>query len=233
MTQLRPAARELSPTLIALGESAPGLERFFDGLGPVIKSSKKGIPSIVRLLDDDLPPLLGAVNPFLRDFISILEVVRQYRHEITAFLGNATAATQAQLNLLTGGSERYLRAEPQLNPETAAAYPNRLRSNRANPYLHPLGYEALSSHLPVFDPRPCTAGIDATLDPADAADPDLPANIVETQPPFFERYRQYAFAGELSASQTPAPPCEQQGPFTSIGEPPREETDYLHVRQQP
>mgnify|MGYP000274080082 CR=1 FL=1 len=234
VTQLRPAAKELSPTLVALGDAAPGLQRFFEGLGPVIDSSRRGIPAIVRLLDDDLPPLLGATNPFLRDFISILEVVRDYRREITAFLGNVTAATQGTLTLLSGtGSAKYLRSEPLLNPETAAAYPNRLRTNRANPYLHPGGYNALADRLPVFDPRPCTAGIDATLDPADSSDPDLPSNIVPEQPSFFDRYQKYAFSGQVSATQTAAPPCDQQGPFESIGEPPREETDYLHVRQQP
>ena len=42
--QLRPAAKELSPTLVALGKAAPDLQRFFDGLGPVIDASKRGLP---------------------------------------------------------------------------------------------------------------------------------------------------------------------------------------------
>ena len=232
VTQLRPAVKELSPTLVALGDAAPGLRRFFVGLGPVINASKRGLPSLERLLRRDLPPLLEEVNPFLRDLISILEVVGNYRRELTAFLGNATAATQAVISLPNGDFVHYLRTLAQLDPETAAAYPNRLRSNRGNPYLHPGGYKALKSHLPVFNPANCTAGADAILDPADADDPDLP-NRRAGSTNFFELYRRYAFAGRLSSNEVPAPPCDQQGPFPSIGEPPRESTDFQHVRQQP
>ena len=232
VTQLRPAARELSPTLVALGEAAPGLRRFFVGLGPVIDASRRGLPALERLLRRDLPPLLEAVNPFLRDLISILEVVGNYRRELTSFLANVTAATQAVIALPDGSFVHYLRTLATLNPETAAAYPSRLLSNRANPYLHPGGYDALAEGLPVFNPANCATGADAVLDPADAGDPDLP-NRRQGSTDFFERFRQYAFAGRLSASEVPAPPCEQQGPFRSIGEPPRESTDFQHVRRQP
>jgi phospholipid/cholesterol/gamma-HCH transport system substrate-binding protein len=232
VTQLRPAARELSPTLVALGDAAPGLRRFFEGLGPVIDASRRGLPALERLLSRDLPPLLGELNPFLRDLISILEVVGDYRRELTAFLGNVTAATQAVISLPNGEFVHYLRTLAQLDPETAAAYPARLRSNRANPYLHPGGYNALASHLPVFNPASCTAGAEAILDPADADDPDLP-NRRAGSTNFFELYRRYAFAGRLSSNEVPAPPCDKQAPFTSIGEPPRESTDFQHVRPQP
>ena len=230
--QLRPAVRELSPTLVALGNAAPGLRRFFEGLGPVIDASKRGLPALERLLTDDLTPLLGEVDPLFRDLNSILKVVGNYRHELTAFFANVTAATQAVISLPNGKFVHYLRTLTQLNPETAAAYPQRLRSNRANPYLHPKGYNALASHLPVFNPANCTAGIEAHLDPADANDPDLP-NRRTGSTDFFEKFRRYAFAGRLSTDEVPAPPCDQQGPFKSIGEPPREQTDYQHVREQP
>ncbi|MGI8462306.1 MAG: MlaD family protein [Solirubrobacterales bacterium] len=232
VTQLRPAVRELSPTLIDLGEAAPGLKRFFEGLGPVIDASKDGLPAIERLLEEDLPPLLGEVNPLFRQLNSLLEVVADYRTEITSFLGNVTAATQAVTSLPTGATPHYLRALTTLNPETAAAYPQRLRWNRANPYLKPNGYNALATHLPVFNPTNCTAGIDATLDPADANDPDLP-NRQPGSTAFFDRYRQYAFAGRLSASEAPQTECTKQGTFESVGEAPHEDTDYLHVRPQP
>jgi phospholipid/cholesterol/gamma-HCH transport system substrate-binding protein len=232
VVQLRPAVRELSPTLVALGDSAPGLRRFFEGLGPVIDASKRGLPSLERLLRRDLPPLLGEVNPFLRDFISILEVVGNYRRELTAFLANVTAATQGVISLPDGTFVHYLRTLANLNPETAAAYPNRLRSNRANPYLHPGGYNALATHLPVFNPANCSAGAEAHLDPDDADDPNLP-NRRQGFTNFFELYRKYAFAGRLSSDEVPATGCDKQGPFRSIGEPPRESTDFQHVRQQP
>ena len=44
VTQLRPAARELSPTLISLAGLAPDLKAFFRDLDPLITVSKKGLP---------------------------------------------------------------------------------------------------------------------------------------------------------------------------------------------
>jgi hypothetical protein len=198
----------------------------------VINASKRGLPAIERLLSDDLTPLLGAINPVFRNLNSLLEVVADYRHEITAFLGNTTATTQAVTSLPDGTSPHYLRALTTLNPDTAAALPQRLRWDRANPYLHPQGFEALASHLPVFDTTNCANGIAAILDPADANSPDLP-NRQPGNTQFFERYRQFAFAGQLSSDDVPAPPCTKQGKFDSVGEQPHEQTDYQHVRPQP
>lgn len=234
VTQLRPAARELSPTLVDLGEAAPGLERFFTGLGPVIDASRRGMPAIERLLEDDLPPLLDEVDPFFSQFNSILKVIANYRKELTAALGNVTAATQAVTSLPDGTNPHYLRTLTSLNPETAAAYPQPLRWRRNNPYLKPGGYNALATHLPVFNPANCTSGINAILDPADAADPDLPNREQGAAPTtFFDRYQQFAFQDQLQANDVPQTACEQQGPFESIGEPPAEETDFQHVRPQP
>jgi phospholipid/cholesterol/gamma-HCH transport system substrate-binding protein len=232
VTQLRPAARELSPTLVDLGEAAPGLERFFDGLGPVIDASKRGLPATERLLEEDLPPLLAEVNPWFRQFNSLLQVVANYRREITALLGNATAATQAVTSLPDGSAPHYLRTLTTLNPETAAAYPRPLQWRRNNPYLKPGGYNDLATHLPVFDSTYCSTGLNAFLDPADANDPDLPNRDASAPTAFFDRYVKYAFAGRLAASEVPQTACEQQGEFSSIGEPPREETDFQHVRPQ-
>jgi phospholipid/cholesterol/gamma-HCH transport system substrate-binding protein len=229
--QLRPAARELSPTLVALGEAAPGLERFFDGLGPVINASKRGLPAIERLLTDDLPPLLNEVSPTFRGLNSIFEVVANYRKEITAFLGNLTATTQAVTSLPDGSAPHYLRTLTTLNPDSAAAYPRPLRWDRLNAYTKPGAYNALATHLPVFNTANCTNGLTAFLNPADANDPDLP-NRLPGNTEFFERYQRYAFAGRLSTDEVPQTACEKQGKFESVGRPPREETDYQHVRPQ-
>jgi len=229
--QLRPAARELSPTLVALGEAAPGLERFFNGLGPVIEASKRGLPAIERLLKSDLPPLLEEINPNFAALNSLLEVVANYRHEITAFLGNVTGTTQAVTSLPDGSAPHYLRTLTTLNPDTAAALPRRLRWDRANAYTHPLAYNELANHLPVFSDENCTNGGVAILDPATANDPNLP-NRQPGNTQFFERYQKYAFAGKLSSDEVPQTACDQQGPFESVGEPPHEETQYQHVRPQ-
>ena len=99
--QLRPAARELSPTLVAAEKAAPDLKAFFEGLRGTINASDTGFPALRRLLSDDFTPLLsrlGAVvdgqDPYLAHLNSIIEVLGLYRHEITAFLGNAASVVQ-------------------------------------------------------------------------------------------------------------------------------------------
>jgi virulence factor Mce-like protein len=71
--QLRPAARELTPTLIDLGNLAPDLEAFFKGFGDTISAGRNGLPATRRLLNQDLPPLLTRLDPYLQDFNSIFE----------------------------------------------------------------------------------------------------------------------------------------------------------------
>ena len=48
--QLRPAARQLSPTLVAAGKAAPDLKAFFKGLRGAIKRPPPGFPALRRLL---------------------------------------------------------------------------------------------------------------------------------------------------------------------------------------
>src|SRR5204862_20565 len=82
------AARELSPTLVAAGNSAPDLQAFFKGLRGTINASGTGFPALRRLLHDDLTPLLARLDPYLANLNPIVEVLRMYKHEITAFVAN-------------------------------------------------------------------------------------------------------------------------------------------------
>ena len=70
------------------------------------------------------------------------------------------------------------------------------------------------------------------LDPATADSPLLP-NREPGNTEFFARYLKYAFAGELNSNNVPQTQCTKAGTFESIGEPPREQTDFQHVRPQP
>src|SRR5439155_11567686 len=72
ITQLRPAARELSPTLIQLHALAPDLRGLFKDLGPLITVSRKGLPALEHVLDD-AKPLLGQLDPFLSNVNPILD----------------------------------------------------------------------------------------------------------------------------------------------------------------
>jgi hypothetical protein len=225
MIQLRPAARELTPTLIDLGRLAPDLEAFFEGFGNTIDAGRNGLPATRKLLRKDLPPLLARLDPYLQDANSIFEGLGRYRAEIAAFLANISAATQGSLGQLAGQPLHNIRTMGPLGPESLAAYPRRLTTNRTNAYVEPGGYAGLP--LDGFEVRHCPGGplegITATLDDAD--EPAFPTG-------FYDRMKLYAFDGENDSANLPAPPCTEQGPLASIGINP-ESTKYLHVREQP
>ncbi|MEO8092511.1 MAG: MlaD family protein [bacterium] len=244
--QLRPAARELSPTLIDLGRLAPELEGFLRGLRGTISAAVPGLPATRRLLSADLTPLLTALDPFLADFNSIFEVVRLYRREVTALLGNTTASTLAAQND-AGARRQLLRTSSPLHPETlASGYPRRLEINRANPYtlfgqflsIDPVGGQGyFDSYETRHCPAGATPGINAQLDPADR-DLLIPTDVPESRE-LFDRIRRFSFNdvaagldGMYNTDDLPAPPCDQQLDYDSIGVSP-EQTQYLHVREQP
>src|SRR5918996_4220263 len=155
ITQLRPAARELSPILKDLGRLAPELRDFFIGFRKAANRAKPGFPALRDILDDELPPFLVDIDPFLRNLTPLVQVVRAYRHEVTAFLGNVAAAAQSRRSApespANGELVHDLRTSPPLGPESVAGYPNRLRVNRSNPYMQPSGYLTLASGLASFE----------------------------------------------------------------------------------
>ncbi|MGH2966443.1 MAG: MlaD family protein [Solirubrobacterales bacterium] len=247
--QLQPAAKQLSPTLIAAGKAAPDLQRFFQGLRGTIDASHAGFPALRRLLADDFTPLLarlgGGSDPFLAEFNPIVDVLHQYRHEITAFLANSAAATRyvQPAPEANGENVALLRTTSPLGPESLASFANRLTSNRANPYIKPGGYNNLKHGLETFANTPCGAGINATLPPTSqvANDPAFnsrtgptplsPSRIVNATD-FYNRLKEYAFSGKQSTTTLPAPPCVKQGNFQSIGRSPQSHP-YLQTRREP
>ncbi len=232
--QLKPVARELSPTLIELGKLAPTLETFFDRLLPVTRLSEDGFSALRDLLDKRLTPLLTRITPFGNELLPVLEVVRSYRKELTAFLGNAAAATNAVANPVEAGGRnvRYLRSTAPLNPQVLAGYGERLGINRTNPYVKPGGYKNLVDTLKSFQTNHCgSAGANAILDLDDAA--EFPGDLLS-------RINDFAFTGapvgpgnEVNSDDVPAPRCAKQSKFESIGGSLEELSDYLHVRAKP
>jgi phospholipid/cholesterol/gamma-HCH transport system substrate-binding protein len=244
--QLRPAARELSPTLVAAQKAAPDLKAFFEGLRGTINASDRGFPALRRLLSDDFTPLLsrlggsvGGREPYLAHLNSIVEVLELYKHEITAFLANAAAATEFNIAIPETNfqSVHLLRTASPLNPESIASFDQRLNSNRANPYFKPLGYNQLASGLQSFANTPCSAGITATFPPAAQVANDPNFNVrtegdVAQANLLFNLVREFAFTDAPSTDSVPSPPCNLQGTFRSVGRSP-EFSEYLHVRRQP
>ena len=174
ITQLRPAARELSPTLVDLSALAPDLEAFFRDLGPLITASERGFPAAERILQD-LRPLLGQVDPALRQLNPVLDWVGLYKRELNAFFSNTVAATQAT-TVSRDGPLHYLRTTNPLNPENLAAYPKRLPTNRTNPYTHPGAFDQIRDGLPSYETRQCTNGPIPTLSnvPTQVVPPVIP-----------------------------------------------------------
>jgi phospholipid/cholesterol/gamma-HCH transport system substrate-binding protein len=242
MRQLVPAAEQLSPTLIALSKLAPESKGFFEGLGPVIKLAPTGFPALRKIFRDQFPPLLRAVDPFLRNLNPILVGLKLYKSEVTAFFGNLAATFNAKLPV-EGEEEapHYLRVIGPMNPETIATYPNRLAINRNSSYSPPKWAEGLASgSLPGFDTRQCTTGISAKLDPKTPEEASFKERAItnesgsqdENAKKLFERIQKYAFAEKSSTSEIAAAPCNQQAPFKPIyGSGPS--TQYQHTFEQP
>ena len=218
VTQLRPAARELSPTLIQLQALAPDLKALFRDVDPLVRVSREGLPATSRFLDE-LRPLLAATDPFLRELNPMLKWISLYKHEITAFLGNDVAATQASsLGADQKTQLNYLRTTNPLNPENLAIYPKRIASNRSNPYTEPLLYKNMP--LKVFGKYLCTTNPVPTIAP-DAVGALLPQSLKD----LIDRFA-YAGAGR----NVPAPPCEEQAPLGRlIGQP----FMYPHIERAP
>jgi phospholipid/cholesterol/gamma-HCH transport system substrate-binding protein len=213
VTQLRPAARELSPTLIDLKQLAPNLKGLFKDLGPLITASKKGLPAVERILDDTTP-LLGQLEPFLRNLNPILDYLGLYKREIAAFFSLDAASTQA-VDRPPGSNVpiHYLRTANPLNPENLAAYPSRIATNRSNPYVAPGGYAKYP--IKVFGKYLCSNNPIPTLfNPALPLPPGLPPVPVDVSdlipPEIYEGVQQFALDNPAS------PPCDEQAPLGQV-----------------
>jgi phospholipid/cholesterol/gamma-HCH transport system substrate-binding protein len=202
VTQLRPAARQLSPTLQQVAALAPDLQALFRDLNPAISASKAGLPALEGFLDD-LRPFLGEIDAPLRQLNPALAFLGQYKRELTAFVANAAASTQATAPVGTR-NVHYLRTTNPVTPENLAAYPRRIGTNRPNAYTQPGVFTQLARGLPAYETRQCGRP-DPTLDTTPS--PFIPG-------PLGANIQQFFFA---PAGQATAPPCRQQGKFTFQG----------------
>jgi virulence factor Mce-like protein len=238
--QLRPSARDLAPVARDLGRLSHQLNGFFIGLRPVVAGARKAFPALRRLLEADFPPLLNGLPPFLRNFNPFLNVLALYKHEVTAFLGNASSAINATGQGVESGSvaAKYIRVVSPLGPDVLAAFSNRLANNRANAYSQPLAYKGVGKGgIQSFETRQCAGGPgrSAALDPNTPNDPDFNARTggdVAQATDFFNRLKLYAMNNFLSTDNLANVPCTKQAPFTPIGQG-GAPTDYPHVFEQP
>jgi len=236
-----PVARQLSPTLQASARLAPVSKRLYRSLKPVIRKAPKAFPSFRAFLDDDAPRLLGRIPDYFAEYNPVLETAGYYRKELAAFLGNASAATNARADTESRGLVRYVRVNVNVGPETLTAFPSPLTSTRTNPYVASGGNEPVGA-LKVFNDDNCAAGFNATF-------PDWAA-LTPVQQAQFGTNLQYGYSAadvesvwsnskmlmmrnQSQTSGVPAPGCVQQDPFTPIGDPSQPPTQYQHVFREP
>jgi phospholipid/cholesterol/gamma-HCH transport system substrate-binding protein len=226
--QLVPVAEQLSPTLVALSKFAPQAKGLFEGLRPVIARAPSGFPALRKLFRDQFPPLLRAVDPFLRNLTPVLTGLDLYKHELTATMANVAAMSQAKLPTNAHGAQvHYLRAMGPFSPESLATFPSRTTTGRTNAYPQPLGAKALATGLPSFDTRTCSSGVTATLDPETYKNTVFAERTKQSKKnaeqneqrskAFFENLKKYAYAEQTDSAAVPAPGCTQQAPFNPIG----------------
>jgi ABC-type transporter Mla subunit MlaD len=237
MQQLVPVAEQLSPTLIALSKLAPQAKGFFEGLEPVIAHAPTGFPAVRKLFRDQFPPLLRALDPFLRNLNPVITGLGLYKHELTATMANVASMSNAILTTENSAGEHthYLRVMGPFSPESLATYPSRVTTNRTNAYPQPLATKALATGLPSFDTRGCTSGVTATLDPESFKDEAFKARTKKGSEKeaeaLFNLLKKYAFAEQTDSAAVPAPGCTQQGPFEPIGKA-GAATTYQHSYEQ-
>jgi phospholipid/cholesterol/gamma-HCH transport system substrate-binding protein len=196
--ELRPAARQLSPALQGTATLAPELRGLMVDLGPLTTAARSGVPALERFLNASVPWLARA-KPYLGGLVPVIDYVNTYRREIAAFFANSTATTQgASLNAAQTRTFHYLRISNPINPETLAAYQNRLSSNRGNPYIAPGGYGQLASGLSVFGSYLCTGNPQPAIGPSiDATTTSILQNAYYTINPG-------------------GPPCKPQAPLGGL-----------------
>src|SRR4051812_38378565 len=210
VTQLRPAARELSPTLQQLGLLAPDLKGLFRDIPPLVTASKAGLPALEKFLDE-FRPFLGEFDAPLRQLNPILRFIGAYRNELRSFLANVPAATQAVDRPVNAKAPvHYLRTLNPVNSENLAQYPHRIGTNRNNAYELPGGYLQLAqAQRKTYETRACGNG-NPTPAPID------PANPVSSLINGIEQFT-FGFATGQTAGKVAAPPCIQQGKNSAGG----------------
>ncbi|MEK6277730.1 MAG: MlaD family protein [Actinomycetota bacterium] len=159
VTDLKPVADDLSPTLNSIRKLSPHLKRLFIDLGPLVTASKTGLPALRKLLRE-LRPVLAALDPFLANLNPIVRYTNAYSANVGDFLASPPAALAGSLSPVAGQpSPRHtLRQLSYTSTESLTLNPTRLSTNRGNGYLQPLALTSPAATaggiFPNFDCKP-------------------------------------------------------------------------------
>ena len=196
------------------GRLAPQFRALFERLGPTVTASKRGLPALDRILGQ-IPPLLGAFEPFLRNADPMVRYIGAYRREITGFFGNVTAASQAHDVQLPRTPERGALPAHLADADAGGAgvlQPGPGDEPRRCLPGSGLVLRARDAGLPVLNSAECTDGNPA---PPTTAIPSTLAPLVT----------QYAF--RTTGRDVAAPRCVAQGPIPGFS------TDFPQLRADP
>ena len=210
LDEFRPAERALSPLLAAAEPFAPRFNSFLTALGPLTSAARKGLPDVKTTLDLTVP-LLENFRPVLHNLDPFFQELSLYVPELQAFFANFTSSTQAHAsntNIPGGPAQHYLRVMNVMSPESLTLYPNRVGTNRGNPYFKPGAFRSLGS-LQVFNSGSCGNPVPSVSGPPSEA---VPQTLIEQIIQF-----KVANAPE-TPNQVLAPACPQQGPFSFNGQ---------------
>ena len=169
---------------------------------------------------EDARPIIGQLDPAMRQLDPILQFLGLYKSELTAFFGNTVAGTQAR----DTSGVHYLRTTNPLNPENLAVYPRRIGTNRPNPYAKPGNFNQLPERPPGVRGPPLRL---RRADGHQRAPPAAPAGSGRPRAagPAGPRDRVRVRAGRQRSA---GPPCRPQGPYDFGGE----VTQYPHVNER-
>lgn len=220
---LEPIASELTETFGLTAQLAPQLRSLFQRLGPTVSASQRGLPALDRILGE-IPPLLQAFQPFLRNADPMVRYISAFKPEIAGFFANVTDATQAyysQTQYAPGQAVHYLRGSQTLTPSALAFYSRALGLDRDNAYRAPGTYNQLATGLSTLNPAECSNGNPA---PPASATGSIPITAPNA-PSIASLIEQYVF--RTNGRNVAAPPCEAQGNIPGFS------TAFPHLQADP
>jgi phospholipid/cholesterol/gamma-HCH transport system substrate-binding protein len=211
LDEFKVVERKLAPLLQAAKPFAPQFDSFLSSLGPLTKAAKKGLPATGEMLNLTKTQLEN-FRPVLHNFDPFLQNLGEYLPELQAFFANFTASTQAHggnTNTPGGPQQHYLRIMNVLSPESLAVYPQSPGTHRGNPYFKSGAFSSIANGgLQVFSNSNCSNPVPSASGPANET---ISQSLIEQLIQFH-----VANAPE-TPNAIPAPPCNQQGPFTFNG----------------
>jgi phospholipid/cholesterol/gamma-HCH transport system substrate-binding protein len=151
VSELRPAARALGPTLVDGEALAPDLKGLFGDLDRVVTLSRAALPALTRIVQH-ARPVMHVLVPTLQQAYPVVQFLDLYKQEIVSAIANLAASTQGAEPGVAGGPPlHYIRALVPFTAEGLAVNDRRYGTNRHNPYLVPLALLKLGSGLEAFD----------------------------------------------------------------------------------